>query len=138
MNRVKVIKNISIKSGSKYYGIGEIIEELEEKEIKRLEKEGYVEILGKTDFETFEIKLKEKEQELIKREEILKEKEKRYAKSFNISLEEFQELVSQKTIEELKEIAKTFGEDLQGKNKSELVKEFIGKFKGEGLCLNIN
>ena len=138
MNRVKVIKNISIKSGSKYYGIGEIIEELEEKEIKRLEKEGYVEILGKTDFETFEIKLKEKEQELIKREEILKEKEKRYTKSFNISLEEFQELVSQKTIEELKEIAKTFGEDLQGKNKSELVKEFIGKFKGEGLCLNIN
>lgn len=138
MNRVKIIKNISIKSGSKYYGIGEIIEELEEKEIKRLEKEGYVEILGKTDFETFEIKLKEKEQELIKREEILKEKEKRYAKSFNISLEEFQELVSQKTIEELKEIAKIFGEDLQGKNKSELVKEFIGKFKGEGLCLNIN
>lgn len=138
MNRVKVIKNISIKSGSKYYGIGEIIEGLEEKEIKRLEKEGYVEILGKTDFETFEIKLKEKEQELIKREEILKEKEKRYTKSFNISLEEFQELVSQKTIEELKEIAKTFGEDLQGKNKSELVKEFIGKFKGEGLCLNIN
>ena len=138
MNRVKVIKNISIKSGSKYYGIGEIIEGLEEKEIKRLEKEGYVEVLGKTDFETFEIKLKEKEQELIKREEILKEKEKRYTKSFNISLEEFQELVSQKTIEELKEIAKTFGEDLQGKNKSELVKEFIGKFKGEGLCLNIN
>jgi len=138
MNRVKVIKNISIKSGSKYYGIGEIIEGLEEKEIKRLEKEGYVEILGKTDFETFEIKLKEKEQELIKREEILKEKEKRYNKTFNVSLEEFQELVSQKTIEELKEIAKTFGEDLQGKNKSELVKEFIGKFKGEGLCLNIN
>lgn len=138
MNKVKVIGNISISVGSKYYGIGEIIEGLPEKEIKRLEGLGYIEILEKTDFETSEMELKEKEQELIKREETLKLKEEKYAKSFDVSLEEFQELVSQKTIEELKEIAKTSGEDLQGKNKSELVKEFIGKFKGEGLCLNIN